>query len=184
MRNLAHIGQTTPALRKDQPNLRNIRYRQIRPEDWRRLQRFHRRLSGETVELRFHGAKRELSEPLAHRFTTMDGVDEVAWIATTGTWGNIVGVARYSRITSTSAEVAFVIEDRYQGHGIGSRLLKRLREHALKNGITQFVAEVLPYNTTMLRLLKQAGPTTTTFDCGVFRVTADLLSSPDNAARR
>src|SRR5579864_4293031 len=106
--------------------VRDLHYRQIRPEDWRRLQRFHRRLSSSTVELRFHGAKRELSVPLAHRLTNMDGKNTVGIVATTGTRGRIVAVGRYSRLSPTSAEVAFVVEDAYQHHHIGHRLLERL----------------------------------------------------------
>src|SRR5437588_577546 len=131
--------------------LRNVRFRPIRPNDWHRLQRFHQRLSDTTVELRFHGAKRNLSNPLAHYFTDLDGHDNVAIVATTGTRGRIIGVARYNKITATSAEVAFVVEDAYQHHGLGHRLMQRLRRVALANGITEFVAGVLPRHVPMLR---------------------------------
>jgi hypothetical protein len=50
----------------------------------------HERLSVETVEQRFHGARRELSERLAHRFTELDGRNDVALVATTGTRGRII----------------------------------------------------------------------------------------------
>ena len=155
-------------------SLHNIHFRPIRPDDWHRLQQFHKRLSGSTIELRFHGAKRELSEPLAHRFTQLDGYSDVAWVATTGTRGRIIGVARYNHITPTSAEVAFVVEDGYQHHGVGHRLMQRLRETAIANGITEFVAEVLPGNTAMLRLLREAGPTRVHFDQGVCEAYVNL----------
>jgi GNAT superfamily N-acetyltransferase len=154
--------------------LRNIHYRQISPADWRRLQRFHRRLSQDTVELRFHGAKRELTTPLAHRFTDVDGVNEVAVVATTGGWGRIVGVGRYSRLSVNSAEVAFVVEDVYQHQGIGRELMRRLREVALANGITTFVAEILPGNTAMVHLLDEAGESHVRFADGVMEATVML----------
>jgi GNAT superfamily N-acetyltransferase len=156
---------------------RNIRYRTISAGDWRRLQRFHRRLSATTVELRFHGAKRELSTPLAHRFTDVDGVDEVAIVATTGTRGRIVGVGRYSRMTPDCAEIAFVVEDEYQHHGIGSGLLRRLRKVALANAITTFVAEIMPGNTPMLHLLAEAGESHVRFIDGVLEATVKLTTS-------
>ena len=163
-------------------DLQNIRFRPIRPDDWHRLQLFHQRLSSSTVELRFHGAKRELSVPLARRFTDLDGKDEVGLVATTGTWGRIVGVARYSRMNPTQAEVAFVIEDAYQRHGLGGRLMRRLRELALENGITEFVAEVLPGNTAMLRLLREAGPTDVRWAQGECEVYVDLTKPPPGRA--
>src|SRR5579859_701394 len=97
--------------------LHNIHVRPIRPDDWRRLQRFHARLSQQTVALRFHGAKKYLSIPLAFQLTHVDGHDNAAWVATTGSRGRIIGVARYFRLSRSCAEVAFVIEDGYQHHG-------------------------------------------------------------------
>jgi GNAT superfamily N-acetyltransferase len=157
--------------------IHDLRFRPIRPEDWRRLQRFHRRLSSSTIGLRFHGAKRELSVPLALRLTNMDGKDNVGIVATTGTRGRIVAVGRYSRLTPTSAEVAFVVEDAYQHHGIGHRLMERLKRIARDNGITTFVAEVLPGNVPMIKLLQEAGPTHMRVNAGVCEVVLGLTPS-------
>lgn len=156
--------------------LHDVHFRLIRPDDWRKLQRFHARLSPSTVQHRFHGAKRELSVPLAHTFADVDGVNDAAIVATTGTRGRIIGVARYCRLTPTTAEVAFVVEDAYQGRGIGHRLMRHLCELALANGVTVFVAEVLSDNTAMLRLLKQVGATRIREDRGVSEVEVDLTA--------
>jgi GNAT superfamily N-acetyltransferase len=162
-------------------DLHNIHFRQIRPEDRTRLQRFHKRLSLTTVTQRFHGAKLELSEPLARRFTDVNGHDEAAVVATTGTRGRIVGVARYSRLGPTTAEVAFVVEDRYQGRGIGRRLMERIRAMARDEGIEEFIAYVLPGNDRMLHLIERTGPTTRSFDGGVCRVHVDLRDQVQSA---
>jgi RimJ/RimL family protein N-acetyltransferase len=154
--------------------LHNLHFRPLTREDWHRLQAFHNRLSASTVQSRFHGAKRELSTPLAHYFTDLDGHDRVAIVATTGTRGRIVGVARYTRISPTSAEVAFVVEDAYQGHGVGRHLMALLREHALKNGITELIADVLPENVPMFHLLREAGEARTVFQRGECVVSVDL----------
>ena len=160
----------------DLPPLRNIHFRLIGPDDWHRLQEFHKRLSSTTIELRFHGAKRELSTPLAHFFTDVDGHDRVAIVATTGTRGRIVAVARYTRITQALAEVAFVVEDVYQGRGIGRQLMQRLKAAAVENGITQFVADVIPGNVPMFRLLESAGPIRSHFEQGECEVYVNLTS--------
>jgi RimJ/RimL family protein N-acetyltransferase len=156
--------------------LHDVHFRLIRPDDLHRLQRFHRRLSPETVQYRFHGAKRELSIPLAHRFTDIDGHNDAAIVATTGTRGRIIGVARYNRIDATSAEVAFVVEDAYQHHGIGRRLLFRLRDHAVENGITEFVAEILTCNTPMFKLLHELGEARTSYRAGVCEARISLIA--------
>jgi GNAT superfamily N-acetyltransferase len=155
--------------------LDDIQIRPVRPDDWHPLQLFHGGLSANTVRLRFHGAKRELSEPLAHRFTDLDGHDDVAFVATTGTSDRIVGVARYSKLNPTEAEVAFVVEDAYQHHGIGSRLMKMLADTARANGIEGFVADVLAGNAPMFHLLREIGPTDSHFEGSECEVRVSLL---------
>ena len=162
--------------RSSNHRVQDVHFRAIRPDDWQGLQRFHARLSPTTVQHRFHGSKRELSIPLAHSFAEVDGVNDAAIVATTGTRGRIIGVARYCRITPTSAEVAFVVEDSYQGKGIGSRLMSHLRELAVANGVKVFVAEVLSDNIPMFRLLEKMGPTRRRYDRGSCEVEVDLTA--------
>jgi hypothetical protein len=52
--------------------------------------------------------------------------------------------------------------------------MKRLKVLALENGVTEFVADVLPENTPMMRVLRGAGPTTTRFLKGECVVHVDL----------
>lgn len=170
----ADFSRQQPRAGKDRAALHNIHFRHIRPDDWHRLQLFHSRLTETSVQLRFHGAKRELSEPLAHRFTELDGQDNVAVVATTGTRGRIVGVGRFFRIGPSCAEVAFVVEDAYQGCGVGGRLMQHLVGEARRNGITEFEAEVLPGNIAMLRLLEETGPVYVRREAGVCEVRADI----------
>jgi RimJ/RimL family protein N-acetyltransferase len=169
------VGTVNKESAVTQNHVKDIRIRHIRPDDWHRLQCFHNRLSVKTAELRFHGAKLQLSEPLAHRFTQLDGRDDVALVATTGTWGRIIGVARYNRVKPDTAEVAFVVEDEYQGQHVGTRLMRRLKLTALQNGITKFVAELVPGNVRMLRLLEYSGTTKVHLEGSECEVWVDLL---------
>jgi RimJ/RimL family protein N-acetyltransferase len=137
----------------------DIRLRPIRPDDMTRLQEFHRRLSPEAIRLRFHGYMRELPDAMARRFCAVDGHDRVAFVAVAGDPERIVGVGRFDRERDHKgeAEMAFVVEDAYQGHGIGSRLLSQLIEAAHANGIHTLVARVLPGNSPMRHLLQRTG---------------------------
>src|SRR4029078_5661023 len=70
----------------------------------------------------------------------------------------IVAVAEFMRLRDeTTAEVAFAVADELQGRGIGMRLLEELRAPAAAAGIERFVAEVLPENTAMLGVFRDAG---------------------------
>jgi RimJ/RimL family protein N-acetyltransferase len=58
---------------------------------------------------------------------------------------------------SDRAEVAFTVEEDYQGLGIASRILRHLAAIAGRMGISQFHAEVLPENTGMLAVFDRSG---------------------------
>ncbi|HEY6797651.1 MAG TPA: GNAT family N-acetyltransferase [Kineosporiaceae bacterium] len=129
--------------------------RPIRPEDADALQRFHLAQSPESVYLRFFAPMPRLSERDLHRFTHVDHIDRVAFVATV--MGEIVGVGRYDRVDDASAEVAFNISDAHHGRGLGSVLLEHLAAAARENGLHRFVAEVLPQNRKMIAVFRDAG---------------------------
>jgi acyl-CoA synthetase (NDP forming)/RimJ/RimL family protein N-acetyltransferase len=129
--------------------------RPILPGDADALQRFHLAQSPESVYLRFFAPMPRLSERDLHRFTNVDHVDRVAFVATV--MGDIVGVGRYDRIDPGTAEVAFNISDAHHGRGLGSVLLEHLAAAARENGLHRFVAEVLPQNRKMIGVFRDAG---------------------------
>jgi len=125
--------------------------RAIRPDDAARLAAFHASLSQWTVYLRFFSSHQDLSDEEVRRFTQVDYRDRVALVAEMD--GRLVAVGRYDRLPDTTdAEVAFVVADDYQHHGIGALLLDHLARAGWSRGITGFMAEVLVGNTAMLRV--------------------------------
>ncbi len=71
----------------------------------------------------------------------------------------IVGVARYVRSEDpTEAEVAVVVGDPWQGHGVATALLKRLVSRAREEGIDHFVALVMSDNSEALDLFRNLAP--------------------------
>jgi acyl-CoA synthetase (NDP forming)/RimJ/RimL family protein N-acetyltransferase len=155
--------------------------RPIRPEDADRLRRFHARLSDETIYFRFFSLLRELSDKDVAKFTNVDHVDRVALVATVG--DEIVGVVRYERVSPDLAEVAFNIEDAYQGRGVGSVFLEHIAAAARERGVGRFVADVLPNNRKMLRVFQDAGYVVGhAMDDGVFRLEFSLEPTEDSRA--
>lgn len=136
-----------------------VHVRAIRPGDTERLRAFHASLSFESIVFRFFRALPELPPDLAERFTHVDYRDRMALVATRGTAADeeLVAVARYDRIGPAEAEVAFVVQDRWQGHGIATALLYRLAAYACAHGITTFVAITLGNNRPMLDVLRGCG---------------------------
>ena len=130
--------------------------RRIRAEDAAALQRLVGRSSDRSVELRFFGPLKELSDEMAERFADVDGEDRYAVVALDPEHPDeIVGVARYERERGTDgAEYAALIEDRFQHRGLGIGLTRNLIEAARENGIRHLHALVLRENAGMLSLLR------------------------------
>lgn len=145
--------------------------RRIRPEDWPELVAFVARLSLRSRRLRFFTPKGRVSTTFAQHLANVDFVDRAAFVVCFPGEVEVRGVGRYERNGpgSTSAEVAFVVEDRLQGLGIATHLLVHLRLLALKNGLQRFTATVLGENDDMLSVFRNAGMN------AIFRHERDLV---------
>jgi RimJ/RimL family protein N-acetyltransferase len=130
--------------------------REIRTEDAEALRRLVGRSSERSIELRFFGPMKELSEEKARRFAEVDGKDRFALVALDPEdEDEIVAVVRYERERGADgAEYAVLVEDRFQGRGLGIGLTRRLIEAAQERGIKRLHALVLRENGRMLRLLR------------------------------
>jgi RimJ/RimL family protein N-acetyltransferase len=140
-----------------------VTLRAIRPDDRQRIQDAFGKLAPETVYLRFFAHRKALSEAELQRATDVDFEREVALVVTTGAGPgeHVIAAARYVRADDAglpnAAEVAFTVEEDYQGAGVGSRLLKHLAAIARERGITRFEAEVLGENRAMLAVFERSG---------------------------
>jgi N-acetylglutamate synthase-like GNAT family acetyltransferase len=85
-----------------------------------------------------------LSDEKAKYFASTDGIDHFGLAALDPQDPNeIIAVARYARIPGDErAEYAALVEDRWQGEGVGAGLTHRLIEEARGNGVSSFYALV------------------------------------------
>jgi L-amino acid N-acyltransferase YncA len=87
----------------------------------------------------------------------------------------IVGGGRYVVVQPGKAEVAFMVIDQCQGRGIGGLVLRHLARIAHAAGLATLIAEVLPENTSMLKVFEKSGLSMTTDrDAEVVHVTLQL----------
>ena len=157
----------------------SVPVRRIKAEDATALQRLVSRSSDRSIELRFFGSMKKLSDEMARRFADVDGKDRFALVALDPENSDeIVGVVRYAREgDDDGAEYAALIEDRFQGRGLGIRLTKALIGAARENGIGHLYALVMRENVRMLSLLRSLDlPERIRWQDGAERVEIDLQS--------
>lgn len=157
----------------------NINIRPIQPDDLVMIGQMHQRLSAESVYYRY----------LQYRIPTLDELSAlcnitpdkgIALVATSQLGSErIVGLACYIYETDarqTTAEVGIVVEDQFQGYGLGRALWQQLHQHAQDNQVKQLRILFDPTNYRVLRLIKGAGyryQTSEEFDLGQALVTFD-----------
>ncbi|WP_166848350.1 GNAT family N-acetyltransferase [Isoptericola sp. BMS4] len=164
--------------------------RPIRPDDADAIQRFQEAQSERSAYLRFFAPVRRLTARELDRLTRVDHHDRVALVAVRPGAGadgerreDVIGVARYDRVTATDAEVAFNIADAVQGMGLGSVLLEHVAAAARERGVLRFTAEVLPQNGPMLAVFRDAGyEVAQHLDDGVVTVAFDLEATERSRA--
>jgi RimJ/RimL family protein N-acetyltransferase len=139
------------------PTGRQVLIRPIQDDDGLRLKAAYDLLSPQTQYRRFLTIKPHLTEADVRYLTVVDGSDHVAFVAT-GAHDpeRILAVARFVRRRDdpSSAELAIVVGDPYQGEGLGTELLGRLGARALACGIARFQATVLADNVPIHRMLR------------------------------
>ena len=140
-----------------------VTIRAIRPDDRNRFLIAFRLLEKDSIYTRFFSHRNDLSDAEIDRAVTVDFVREVALVVTTETARGeiIVASGRYVATdepsTERSAELAFVVEEDYQGRGIASRLLANLAALARDQSLARFEADVLSTNSPMLAVFKRCG---------------------------
>lgn len=134
------------------------RIRPLEATDAEALGRLFHRLSPETVYRRFHQPVREPRPQVLAYLAAVDHDRREAMAAEVD--GEIIGVARYDRVGDTDeAEMAIVVEDAWQRHGVGRRLVQELAAAGARRGIRAFAASLLGDNHAALALVRALAPT-------------------------
>jgi RimJ/RimL family protein N-acetyltransferase len=131
------------------PSGQRVEIRALTPADREDMLAAVGRTSTQSIYRRFFNVRRHFSEAEISFFLNPDSVRHVALVA--------VADGRYVVINPGQAEVAFAVVDQFQGQGIATALLRHLSSIARKAGLQEFVAEVLPENTAMLKVFEKIG---------------------------
>src|ERR1035438_2458765 len=132
-----------------------LRVRPVRADNESAIRTFLEGLSQESIGFRFFGAAN--LEWATKWSLDVDYADRFALIAETGTPLRVIAHAAYVRIDAERAEVAFLVDDSWQGRGISTILLAHLAGIAEQHGINTFCAEVMPANHRMIEVFRESG---------------------------
>lgn len=141
---------------------RSVQMRPILPEDAPRLQEGFKRLSAESIYMRFLETARSMSDAQARDLSTLDYDNRMALAATVQEDGeeHIVGVARYSVLPGSEprmAEAGIVVGDPYQGNGLGKLLMNHLVRYAEEKGVKIFYGTIHTTNQRILNFIRHSG---------------------------
>ncbi|TFF92657.1 GNAT family N-acetyltransferase [Candidatus Thorarchaeota archaeon] len=140
-----------------------VRFRLIRPDDADRIKDLFYGLSEESIYFRFLTPLRSLQRQTLQDFYNVDQSRDISVVAVIspdeeGEVERIIGAGRYLLNRSTNeAEFALLVQDEYQGKGIGTFLLNHLMRIAKSKGVDAFIAYVHPQNQPMIRFLHKTG---------------------------
>jgi GNAT superfamily N-acetyltransferase len=139
---------------------KSLTVRFVEPRDAEALQGFFRSLTVRSRYNRFLGAMSELPQTELDHFIHVGEADRFSVIAVMPIDGaeTIVGEARYAFDADTSRfEFGLSVDDRWQGHGVGSALLKNLECRAAAFGAERLFGDTLRSNDAMLGLARKSG---------------------------
>jgi GNAT superfamily N-acetyltransferase len=161
-----------------------VTVRAIRPDDRRRLGEAFSKLEPGSVYTRFFSHRGQPSDEELRVATEVDFEGTVALVVTVPDGEGdetIIGAGRYVLHgvpgAGGGAEVAFTVEEDYQGQGIASLLLRHLALIARQQGVGELTAEVLPVNRGMLAVFARSGlPMRSATEDGVVHVALSLAA--------
>jgi GNAT superfamily N-acetyltransferase len=134
-----------------------ISLRLLEPADGELIRAFYWRLSPETVYRRFMAPVVPPADALIQRLTDVDHCDREALVALDAR--GIAGIARYAASGDrTVHDIAVVVADDWQGHGLGRLLMTRLAHIARARGISSFHATLLGENRGAQAFVRRVWP--------------------------
>lgn len=136
-----------------------VTFRAVRVDDGPRLVKAFEGLERSTVYTRFFGYRGAPTARELARLDEIDFVNDVMLVATVVRDGEevVAGTGRYAAVGDGAAEVAFTVEEDYQGQGLARRLLAHLAGIARGHGFARLEAYVLPGNGAMLAVFERSG---------------------------
>jgi RimJ/RimL family protein N-acetyltransferase len=157
-----------------------VRFRAIKPSDEEAMRRLFYRFSNTAVYRRFLFPISTMPHDKIQEYVNVDYSRVMSVVALTGDpdQETIIAEARYVKDNrSAYGDLAFIVDEKFQGRGIATYLYKMLVRLAQERGLKGFTAEVLPDNQEMMKVFEKGGlPIDARVETGLYRLTVPFDS--------
>ncbi|MBF0401286.1 MAG: GNAT family N-acetyltransferase [Magnetococcales bacterium] len=137
-----------------------ITFRSSRPTDWKAVKKMLYSLSEGSVYRRFMSHVKRFPLNRLKNFTFIDQRRDVVVVGVLSDGQNeqVIAMGGYNvGGTANWAEIAFLVQDKWQGQGIGTFMMQHLASVARSAGLAGLTAETLVDNLPMQGVLKKCG---------------------------
>ncbi|NPU82854.1 MAG: GNAT family N-acetyltransferase [Syntrophaceae bacterium] len=161
-----------------------VRFRAIKPSDEEEMRRLFYRFSDMTVYYRYFSPIKAMPHTKMQEYVNVDYRRAMSIVGVVEENGmeRIIAEGRYVRHRDRPlyADMAFVVEERYQGRGIASCLLETLIQVARDQGIEAFTADVFADNKAMMKVFEKVPyPLRAVMEYGIYNLTIPLTDPED-----
>jgi acyl-CoA hydrolase/GNAT superfamily N-acetyltransferase len=161
---------------------KTLHFRPLLPSDEFAYRNFFYSLQEDTIYYRFFYQMKLFShEVIQKQWASVDYRKNMSMIGLVQKAGHqeIVAIGTYAQEDDTSAEVAFVVREDFQGMGIATYLLEILEGIARENDYRRFTATVLKDNQAMLNVFRKHYPSAHMTITGGNEVSVVMEFDPD-----
>ncbi|NOY68394.1 MAG: GNAT family N-acetyltransferase [Deltaproteobacteria bacterium] len=152
----------------------SVRFRAIKPSDEEEMRRLFYRFSDEAVYYRYFTPMRTMPHRKMQQYVNVNYGQIMSIVGLVGEKGKgrLIAEARFVRDPHRPyADVAFIVDEQYQGYGIATYIYKMLIRLAKERGLQGFTADVLPANRPMMRVFEKGdAKVKATLEDGVYRL--------------
>jgi acyl-CoA hydrolase/ribosomal protein S18 acetylase RimI-like enzyme len=155
-----------------------VRFRAIKPSDEDQMRQLFYRFSDKAIYYRYFSPIKTMPHEKMQEYVNVDYRDVLSIVALVGEPGQqtLIGEARFARHRNKpEVDIAFVVDEAYQGYGIATHLCGMLAKEAKDRGAQAMTADVLTSNRAMLKVFEKGGfPVQAKMEQGVYALTIDL----------
>jgi len=161
-----------------------VRFRAIKPSDEEEMRRLFYRFSDESVYYRYFSPIKTMPHAKMQAYVNVDFSQVMSIVGIVGETGegHIIAEARFVKAKNRPyADVAFIVDEKYQGIGLATYLYKMLIRLAKDRGLQGFTADVLASNKAMMKVFEKGGAMIKAeLEYGVYRLTIPFGNQPSN----